>query len=261
MGKQLGLIIFLLFIVSQVVRAIMDRANKSRQEQQLHEAAAQRRQQMASRGASPSMTEAPDRAAELAARRRTQLQELRRRAATTSIGSQPGPLRTPVRPPTRPPTLSPTRTPTRTPAGGPRRTPTNPFGLPPQVRQPPQRRGVPGPPAATPAGPMARPPRVAPRPAPPPTVSTTVAQAKQREELLAAVAARKRDEEMRALKAPRRLKPPTEQEQAYDIRSKQRHPLFRGERRTPELLRKMVVLKELLEPPVALREQQAWERQ
>ncbi len=108
---------------------------------------------------------------------------------------------------------------------------------------------------------MARPPRVAPRPAPPPTVSTTAAQARQREALLAAVAARKRDEERRKLEARIRRKPSTEQDQAYDISAKQRHPLFRGEGRTPELLRKMVVLKELLEPPVALREQQAWERQ
>ncbi len=108
---------------------------------------------------------------------------------------------------------------------------------------------------------MARPPRVAPRPAPPPTVSTTATQARQREALLAAVAARKRDEETRKLEARSRLKPSTEQDQAYGISAKQRHPLFRGEKRTPELLRQMIVLKELLEPPVALREQQAWERQ
>ncbi len=108
---------------------------------------------------------------------------------------------------------------------------------------------------------MARPPRVAPRPAPRPTVSTTAAQARQREALLAAVAARKRDEETREVRDPRRVKLSTEPEQAYVISAKQRHPLFRGERRTPELLRQMVVLKELLEPPVALREQQAWERQ
>ena len=79
--------------------------------------------------------------------------------------------------------------------------------------------------------------------------------------LLAAVAARKRDEETRELRDPGRIKPPIEQDRHYAITAKQRHPLFRGERRTPELLRKMVILKELLEPPVALREQQAWERQ
>ena len=108
---------------------------------------------------------------------------------------------------------------------------------------------------------MARPPRVPPRPAPPPTVSTTAAQARQREALLAAVAARKRDEETQELRDPRRVKLSTERDRAYEISAKQRHPLFRGEKRTPELLRRMVVLKELLEPPVALREQQAWERQ
>ncbi len=107
---------------------------------------------------------------------------------------------------------------------------------------------------------MARPPRVAPRPAPPPPVSTTAAQARQREAILAAVAARKRDEETQELRDPRRVKL-TEQDGAYIISAKKRHPLFRGERRTPELLRRMVVLKELLEAPVALREQQAWERQ
>ena len=108
---------------------------------------------------------------------------------------------------------------------------------------------------------MTRPPRVAPRPAPGPTVSTTATQARQREALLAAVAAKKRDEETRDLRDPARLKLPTEPDQVYAISAKQRHPLFRGEGRTSELLRKMVVLKELLEPPVSLREQQAWERQ
>ncbi len=260
--RQFGLIIFLLIIVSQVVRAIMDRANKSQQEQRLRETAAQRQRQPQSRGASQPMTEAPDRAAQLAARRRSQLQELRRRAVTGTglqAGPQPTLLGTPTRTPTRTPTLPTTRAPTHTPTSRPTRTPT-PFGVPPQGR-PPQGRGVPGPPAATPGGPMARPPRVAPRPAPRPTVSTTAAQARQREALLAAVAARKRDEETPEVRDPRRVKASTVQEEAYDISATKRHPLFRGEKRTPELLRKMVVLKELLEPPVSLREQQAWERQ
>ncbi len=108
---------------------------------------------------------------------------------------------------------------------------------------------------------MARPSRAAPRPAPRPTVSTTAAQAQQREALLAAVAARKRDEELPEVRDPRRVTLSTEPDHAYEIGEKQRHPLFHGEKRTPQLLRQMVVLKELLEPPVALREQQAWERQ
>ncbi len=108
---------------------------------------------------------------------------------------------------------------------------------------------------------MARPPRVAPRPAPRPTVSTTAAQARQREALLAAVAAAKREEETREVRDPRRVKVSTVPDEAYDVSATKRHPLFRGEKRTPELLRKMVILKELLEPHVSLREQQAWERQ
>ena len=45
------------------------------------------------------------------------------------------------------------------------------------------------------------------------------------------------------------------------IRVEQRHPLLAiGGVRTPALLRRMVALREVLDPPVALRQRDVWDR-
>jgi hypothetical protein len=46
----------------------------------------------------------------------------------------------------------------------------------------------------------------------------------------------------------------------YSRARRAEHPLFAGEVDRAQLLRRMVVLKEILEPPVAIRDRDVWDR-
>lgn len=83
MPRNLGLIIFLLFIVWQVVSAIINQINANKQQQRSEELARQRRQTTG--GASTAEESKPSRRVDdLAARRKAQLEELRQRREAES---------------------------------------------------------------------------------------------------------------------------------------------------------------------------------
>ncbi len=81
MPRNLGLIIFLLFVVWQVVSAIINQVNANKQQQRAEEMARKRRQSEAGGTATADQADGrPKRSIDdLAARRKAQLEELRRR--------------------------------------------------------------------------------------------------------------------------------------------------------------------------------------
>ncbi len=238
MGRYIWIII-LLVGVWQFIGSLVEKATKKQQDKRVKDLTAQRgRQQMAGQrvtgqraaGAAPaSIAVVGDRASELAARRKAQLDELRRRRTGQSPqptgGASPSPatLR-PTQPPTQPPTHRQTQPQTRPPS----RTPV--------TRQTAPARPVPS------QKPARR------RPAPRPTARPS----KQPE-------------------SPRRLQP---------LQRSAGHPLIETHKETVEatgsrtlrlpavgdvpmdklLLRRMMLYREILEPPIALREVQSWER-
>lgn len=80
MGQRLGLIIFLLVVVWQIVSAIINQANANKQQKQAEDSARTRRESQASSDPEAAEAASPrSRVDKLAARRKAQLEELRKR--------------------------------------------------------------------------------------------------------------------------------------------------------------------------------------
>jgi hypothetical protein len=235
-------ILLLLLGVWQVVGSLIEKAGKKQQEQRIKDLAAQRGRQTGGQGPSqpapmtPSRTaprSATDRAEALAARRREQLEQLRMRRAGQKQGTQQPTTPTPTaRTAATPPPkgqrqisqLQPGRVQTtQKPATVIRRAASHPRTQPPTTRpaRPTPQRVVTPPPA--PAQPQ--------EPAPIEGESSTRRVVK--------------DVEV-APKAPKTRHLPL--------------PFVPGEPLGPHVLRQMVLFREILEPPVSLRDRQVWER-
>ena len=220
MGKY-GILIFLLIVGIQVVGSLLEKHNKKQQERRLREAGSAHK-----RGPAPETTlpsRPVDRRETLAARRRGQLEELRGRLQGRSVATRTPPTAAPPSP--------------RRPASPP--TARSPF---PAARPAPPKPAPRPRPAARPVPAAARPARLRVPPPRPPEVP--------------------KREEVRAL-VPAALDSAQPASDVYGAKERKRHPLFSpfptGANRG-QLLRRMVVLKELLEPPVALRERDVWDR-
>lgn len=222
-------IIFLLLGVWQVIGSIAEKAAKKQREQRLKGQASPQREPAARRhpGTTPASTTLVDRAEQLAARRKDQLEELRRRRATrhhpgaASAGSAPVTLLRASRTVQPLPTLGPA-TPQAIAAGRAVRT------APPA----PVRPAPPGPSRPVPE----------PRPAEQHAVSKT-----------------EFDRGLHALGRAKSVKPVTKSLSTATDRHL-RLPGLAGEPIGPALLRKIVLYREILDIPVALRDQQTWER-
>lgn len=79
MGRYLGLILFTLFVVWQVLTAILNQINANKQQQRAEELAKQRREAAGTTTAEGDGAGGKSRIDDLAARRKAQLEELRRR--------------------------------------------------------------------------------------------------------------------------------------------------------------------------------------
>lgn len=222
-------IIFLLLGAWQIVGSLIERANKKQQEAKLRELASHRQKHAAAPTATTPPGRPADRAEALAARRRAQLEELRRRRA----GRQP---RTQITPGVA------------TPQPGPAPTPAGMRTAPRAVSRPPARRPAPpAPPTRTaarfptqrvPTRPTARPPAPPverqPEQTPPPVVG---------------------ESEVHRLVLPDEA--PAAPKRA---RSATTVPSLSGTALTPTAMRRLILLREVLDPPVSLREHQVWER-
>ena len=222
----------------QVVGSLAEKAGKKKQQQRLKDLATQRQGQL---GAPRASQPPPARsvAETLASRRRAQLEELRRRragqqptqvrtqASGAAIRTGPGLAPAPMAPP---PTVG-RPTPFQAPPPAARRGP-QPVPVPSRSAQPPApapQRGIPSP------RPVPRPVRREPVPSAQPPAEVPVQDVR-----------RLVPDAVITPKAPPR-----------------RRPLipFGSEELGPALLRKMVMYREILDPPVCLRERQVWERQ
>ncbi len=221
-------IIFVLLGLWQFIGSLAERATKKQQNQRVSDLTAQRRRQqtagrgtaaggIAQRATGPVVA---DRAGELAARRKAQLDELRRRrgAATAQATAQATARTRPT-----PVTLRPAQSPTR-------QAPL-PVATAPPVAVP--RR----PPAPVRRQPAARPQA---RRAPPPQKRTIPPIERSPKSGRSLVSTRRTVED----RGPRTLTLPS----LGDV------PMDRT------LLRRMILYREILEPPIALREVQSWER-
>ena len=221
-------IIFVLLGLWQFIGSLAERATKKQQDQRVSDLTAQRRkQQVAARrtevGGTARGATAPvaaDRAGELAARRKAQLDELRRRRGAAT--AQPA-ARTRPAPTTLRPALPPT---TLRPALPPTRPPMAPPVAAPQVLPAPVRHQ----PAAKPQARRATPPQKLP---------------------IRLVE--------RSTETPRR-KPDTGISVEVEGARKLTLPGLGDVPMDRTLLRRMVLYHEILEPPIALREVQSWER-
>lgn len=243
MGGRWWVILLLLLGVWQVIGTLIEKAGKKHQEQRTKDLAAQRERQIGVRGQSrpaPPATPptATDRAEALAARRREQLEQLRKRRAALKPGVQlptsPTPRARFGPAPTAPPQAG---RPMSQPRPGPFPTSST-RRVPAPV--PVARRGVATPPPTRPAAP--RPPSpVTARPAPiqqqEPASSSRVGESSTRRVVM---------DTPEAPKAPGKRHLPL--------------PFVPGEPMGPHLLRQMVLFREILEPPVSLRDRQVWER-
>ncbi len=200
-------IIFVLLGLWQLIGSVAERATKKQQNLRVSDLAAQRRRQQTTAGRTtaggPALraTEpvAADRAGELAARRKAQLDELRRRRGQVTA-------RAPSQPPARTRPVPAMRRPAASPVVVPRRPPT----------ATPQARPVP----------------------PPPRRKRSIVRSTEDPRRLQTTRA------VAEVKGPRTLALPGLGEVPMD--------------RT--LLRRMILYREILEPPIALREVQSWER-
>ncbi|MHC5006383.1 MAG: hypothetical protein ACYTGF_03380 [Planctomycetota bacterium] len=239
-------ILLLLLGVWQVVGSLIEKAGKKQQAQRLKDIAAQRGHQTGEQGRSqpaprttPRAAPAPDRAEALAARRREQLEQLRQRRAGQKPGAQPP---TTARPTARPTPaaasqpgqrqislLQPGRVQTtQQPATVIRRAGTQPRTAPP-TSSPPRRTTV--------------------RPTPERAVTPQPAPAQQQEPAPIEGESSTRRVVKDVVVAPE------------DPRT--RHlpvPFVPGEPLGPHLLRQMVLFREILEPPVSIRDRPVWER-
>ena len=231
--------IVLAIVAWQVLGSLAERLNKKPQEQRLKDLAEQRRRQVEARRTAPG-------ADDLAARRRAQLQELRAR----DVGSRPEPqLHVPT---------GPSRATTAPPAARtPFPLPSRPAAPPPSQRYAPQQlQARTGPAVPSPARPPVGTAPVSRRPARQPT-----AQRLQRPQatMPAPVAPPSAAELQTLLQLARsaqeqRPQPPASPQHFG-------HPLF-GADDTPraQTLRRMIVLKELLDLPVSLRDRDVWDK-
>ena len=213
MPKPVVIIVVIVVVIAHVIGSLLERSTKAKQEARLRQMGARRAGPTGGAPVAQDPVSLGDRARELAARRRAQLEELRQRRTQRQTPSSQGGViaRTGGSPPTAPQTR-----PTR-------------FQPPAPPQRPVLRRR---PPAPVSVARMPQPPRTAVEPPPGRPIT------------------------------PRQEIPATRRSEAnpYALRTKAIEPLLgvRGSR--IELLRKMIVLKEILDPPVALREQQGWER-
>jgi hypothetical protein len=215
-------IIFVLMGLWQFIGSIAERASKKQQDQRVSDLTAQRRRQQASaRGAPTGRTDRPqtgpvvvDRAGDLAARRKAQLDELRRRR-----GVQTGQPAARTRP--TPATLRPVQTTPRPVAAAPVAVPQRPA--PPVRRQP-----------------AARPRPQVRRSAPQPERATRQV---KRQTVLPG----------RSL-VTRKIVVEAKETRDLTLPGLGDVPMDRT------LLRRMMLYREILEPPIALREVQTWER-
>ena len=253
MSRHFFLIIFVLWAAWQLVGSLVEKAGKKQQDQRLKELTAQRQRQLAAQAGRPAGaglsggggaegprgTGVADRLEGLAARRKAQLEELRRRRTARHPGTaQQG---------SPPVVLRPTRTPMSTPGMG-RSFPTQRAPQPvPIARSAPPVRRVP------------RQPPVPPTTAPPPTPPVG------RGAPLGTPAQRVVTPEVRRKVQPEpRLGPHSVFAHTKKIStapSRRRRPAVHGgEPIDRALLRKMIVYREILDPPLALRAEQVWER-
>ena len=215
-----GILVFALIVGIQVFGSLLEKHNKKQQQKRLKEAGAAGKRQPALEATRPSRP--VNRRETLAARRQAQLEELRSRGQGRTIQTRP------------PPTAAP---------------PSPPRPVFPQTASSPFPTGRPAPPKPAPRPrPAARPVPAPARPArlrvPPPRLP----QPPQEERGRTPVSARIE---------------PTAPDEHYEIHERKPHPLFSPfptEPNRAQLLRRMVVFKELLEPPVSLRERDVWDR-
>ncbi len=219
-------IIIVLAAAWQIVGSLIQRANRKQREERLRELATQREAQLPSRAGVP-MLPSPGLADDLAARRRAQIEELRQRRA----GRQQPQQRPGLHIGAGPPTLQ--RTPPRGPVIARQPRPAQPAGRPmPTLRPPPQSR------------PKAPPVISRPRPVPPPAMEAPPPPV---EEVVETV-----------VMAPSRPAPAAAKKQPEPGAAR----LSRLSRRdlTPQTLRSLIVLREILDPPVSEREHEVWQR-
>ena len=218
--KNIGILVFVLIVGMQVIGSLLEKHNKKQQQKRLKEAGAAPKRRPALEATRPSRP--VDRRETLAARRRTQLEELRSRGQGRTIQTRPPPTAAPPSPP-RP--VFP-------------QTASSPF---PTARPAPPKPAPRPRPAARPVPAPARPARLR---VPPPRLP----QPPQEEKVHTLVS------------APLGSAAPDEH---YEIHERKPHPLFSSfatETNPAQLFRRMMVLKELLEPPVSLRERDVWDR-
>ena len=233
MGKY-AWIVFVLLGLWHVIGSLAEKAAKKQQEQRLKgQGSPQQRSGLGRHpGTSPASTTLVDRAGELAARRKAQLDELRRRRAShqqPAAGSSPAILR-PTLPAAQPPSVL-------------QRTGPQVVSVSRAVRPPPQAPARPGPARIAPRPEAIPPARPKPGPGPKPPGQRPVS----------------KTEHDRSLHALGRAKPARKQPQAVTGRHLTL-PGLADEPIGPALLRRMVMYREILDTPVALRDQQIWER-
>ncbi len=234
-------IIFLLLGLWHVIGTFAEKAAKKQQEQRLRGQASQQRPSASRRhpGTSPTSTTLVDRAGELAARRKAQLEELRHRPAShhqPAAGSSPATLR-PALPGAPPPSVlgrtAAQAIPVARAVRPPRPVPTRPVPT----------RPVP---ARIAPGPQARPaPGSISRPGTRPRLTSQLPESKTESARSLHALGRRR---------PAEEPPPTAPRRHLSL------PGLRDEPIGPALLRRMVMYREILDTPVALRDQQIWER-
>ncbi len=245
--RQFWVIVFVLIIVSRAITMLIERANKKQQEQRMREAAPGRQrseqrapEQRSSQGLQTAQRRPQpgrDREQDLASRRKAQLEELRRRRqGRSAVGPAPShrapaPARAPAPPPLRRP-------------GGASPKPASRPAAPASVRPAPVlRRDRPSPqPFPQPqARPQAR-PHVLPTPAPPFSAPAAPLPHKTASPAVAVTAHKRQEEQAYALSgAPRTARSLLFGESPGGVEAQ------------AAALRRLVVLKEILDPPVALR--------
>jgi len=227
-------IIFVLLGLWHVIGSLAEKAAKKQQEQRLKgQGSPQQRSAVRQHpGTSSASTTLVDRAGELAARRKAQLEELRRRRAghqQPTAGPSTATLR-PTLPSAQPPSVFQRTAPQAIPVSR-------------AVRPPPQAPARLGPARLAPAPQPVPAARAKPEPGPRPPRERSVSKA----------------EFDRSLHALGRAKKAGTQPQTVT----RRHlslPGLADEPIGPALLRRMVMYREILDTPVALRDQQIWER-
>ncbi len=232
----------------QIVGSLMQRANKKQREQRLRELAAQRETSVLRSGAPMPPPARP--AEDLAARRRAQLEELRQRRAGRQQPQQPRGLSA-----GGPATIAPPGLPS---AHASQSGQAAPLPIPPQLRRPP------GPVVARQSRPaqqqIPRPGQPIPRPPsrPQPQARPTAAPVTTRPRPQMP-APHDEDPRLETVEPPRARVAPAAAKKPPEPAAGRLARVSRQDL-TPQTLRRLIVLREILDPPVSMRDQEVWQR-